>query len=94
MQFVSLEQIAEIDERDLPKEGLERERRVRTRVNQHFFRAAVLAAYDHKCCVTGLAIPELPVASHIVPWAANPKRRMNPRNGLCCPSTTAPSTTG
>lgn len=78
-----LEDIAEIDERELPKEGRERERMVRVRVNQHFFRAAVLSAYDHKCCVTGLAIPELLVASHIVPWAADPKQRMNPRNGLC-----------
>src|SRR5205814_509586 len=64
-------------------EGLERERMVRVRVNQHFFRAAVLAAYDYKCCVTGIAVPELLVASHIVPWAADAKERMNPRNGLC-----------
>ena len=78
-----LEEIAEIDERELPKEGLERERMVRVRVNQHFFRAAVLSAYDNKCCVTGLAVPELLVASHIVPWASDPKQRMNPRNGLC-----------
>jgi putative restriction endonuclease len=78
-----LEDVAEIDERELPKEGLERERMVRVRVNQHFFRAAVLAAYDGRCCVTGLAVPELLVASHIVAWAANPKQRMNPRNGLC-----------
>ena len=78
-----LEEIAEIDERELPKEGLERERMVRVRVNQHFFRTAVLSAYDYKCCVTGLAIPELLVASHIIPWAVDPKQRMNPRNGLC-----------
>lgn len=78
-----LEDIAEIDERDLPKEGLERERIVRVRVNQHFFRTAVLAAYDSKCCITGLAAPELLVASHIVPWARDSKQRMNPRNGLC-----------
>jgi putative restriction endonuclease len=78
-----LEDIAEIDERELPKEGLERERIVRVRVNQHFFRSAVLTAYDCKCCITGLAVRELLVASHIVPWASDPKRRMNPRNGLC-----------
>ena len=78
-----LEQIAEIDERELPKEGLERERMVRVRVNQHFFRAAVLSAYDYKRCITGLAVPELLVASHIIPWARDPKQRMNPRNGLC-----------
>jgi putative restriction endonuclease len=78
-----LEEIAEIDERELPTEGRERERMVRVRVNQHFFRAAVLSAYDYERCVTGLAVPELLVASHIVPWADEPKLRMNPRNGLC-----------
>ncbi|HOB32780.1 MAG TPA: HNH endonuclease signature motif containing protein, partial [Verrucomicrobiota bacterium] len=78
-----LEDIAEIDEEELPKEGLERERMVRTRVNQHFFRQAVLSAYDYKCCITDLAVPELLIASHIVPWAVNKAQRMNPRNGLC-----------
>lgn len=78
-----LEDIAEIDVSELPEEGLERERTVRVRVNQHFFRSAVLAAYDNKCCVTGLDVPELLVASHIVPWAQDPNQRMNPRNGLC-----------
>lgn len=78
-----LEEIAEIDERELPKDGLERERVVRVRVKQHFFRAAVLSAYDYKCCITGLAVPALLVASHIVPWAQDAKQRMNPRNGLC-----------
>jgi putative restriction endonuclease len=78
-----LEEVAEIDEAELPSEGLERERIVRVRVNQHFFRAAVLSAYENKCCITGLAVPELLVASHIVPWAKDKKQRMNPRNGLC-----------
>jgi putative restriction endonuclease len=78
----SIEQVAQIDERDLPPAGLERERVVRVRVNQHFFRSAVLAAYDYKCCITGLAVPELLVASHIIAWSRDPKLRMNPRNGL------------
>ena len=78
-----LEKLAEIDESELPKEGLEREGVVRTRVNQHFFRVTVLAAYDNQCCITGLAIPQLLVASHIAPWSLDPKNRMNPRNGLC-----------
>jgi putative restriction endonuclease len=43
----------------------------------------VLAAYDYKRCITGIAISELLLASHIVPWATDPKQRMNPRNGLC-----------
>ncbi len=74
---------AGIDEADLPKEGLERESLVRQRVNQQFFRKAVLAAYDGACCITGIAIADLLVASHIAPWAMDKKNRMNPRNGLC-----------
>ena len=77
-----LEEFADIDEHELPREGLERERMLRVRVNQRFFRTTVLSAYDYKCCVTDLAVPELLVASHIVPWAREPKQRMNPRNGL------------
>jgi putative restriction endonuclease len=79
----SLAQLAEIDENELPAEGLDRERLVKTRVNQHFFRAAVLASYNFRCCVSGLAVPPLLVASHIVPWSLDTKNRMNPRNGLC-----------
>jgi putative restriction endonuclease len=78
-----LEEVSDIDQRELPPEGIERERMVRVRVNQHFFRTAILAAYDQRCCVTGLAVPQLLVASHIVPWAHDPKHRMNPSNGLC-----------
>lgn len=78
-----LAQMAEIDESELPEEGLDRERLVKTRVNQRFFRAVVLASYNFRCCVSGLAVPPLLVASHIVPWSLDAKNRMNPRNGLC-----------
>ena len=64
-------------------EGKTREAIIRARVNQSFFRSAVLAAYDSRCCITGLSAPELLNASHIVPWSADPKNRTNPRNGLC-----------
>jgi putative restriction endonuclease len=56
---------------------------MRARVNQGFFRSAVLAAYGARCCITGLSLPELLNASHIVPWALDVKNRTNPRNGLC-----------
>jgi putative restriction endonuclease len=79
----SLEQLADIDEAELPMDGRERERWVRVRVNQAFFRKTILAAYDYRCCITGLALPELLVASHIIPWASSVENRMNPRNGLC-----------
>jgi putative restriction endonuclease len=64
-------------------EGLNREALIRVRVNQGFFRAAVLAAYDLRCCITGLATPQLLTASHIVPWSVDATNRTNPRNGLC-----------
>ncbi len=63
--------------------GLEKERVVRTRVNQNFFRASILSLYNQKCCITGLSIPDLLIASHIVPWSKDEKNRLNPRNGLC-----------
>lgn len=79
----SIELSAGISETELPREGLERESMVMLRVNQNFFRKAVLAAYECKCCVTGIASPELLVASHISPWAFDENNRVNPRNGLC-----------
>jgi putative restriction endonuclease len=50
---------AEVETRDLPRVGLERESIVRLRVNQNFFRRRVLSAYNHRCCITGLAVPAL-----------------------------------
>lgn len=53
------------------------------RIGQAFFRRAVLAAWDNACCITGLSVPALLRASHIVPWATDEANRLNPRNGLC-----------
>ncbi len=63
--------------------GQEKERLVRVRVNQNDFRQRILASYNDKCCITGLDIPTLLVASHIIPWSKNEYERLNPRNGLC-----------
>jgi putative restriction endonuclease len=79
----SLEEVAEIDIRDLPLEGRDRDAVVRVRVNQSFFRRRILSAYEFRCCVTGIAIRDLLVASHIIPWATDVPNRLNPRNGLC-----------
>jgi putative restriction endonuclease len=67
---------------DIFPQGRTRTSLVKVRINQGFFRSAVLAAYNSRCCVTGLSVPELLVASHIVPWARDEKNRTNPRNGL------------
>lgn len=63
--------------------GQERLSLIRARVNQWQFRRTILARYDGRCCVTGLDLPELLVAAHIVPWAVDAAQRMNPQNGLC-----------
>ncbi|MYC35230.1 MAG: HNH endonuclease [Chloroflexi bacterium] len=66
---------------DLPI-GEDRVVRATTRIGQRFFRAAVMSAYNEQCCVTGLAVPTLLQASHIVPWQHDSANRTNPRNGL------------
>jgi len=65
--------------------GADKLQSVKVRVNQRFFRDAVLSAYDNKCCITGLDQPRLLIASHIKPWKdSDPAtERTNPRNGLC-----------
>ena len=64
-------------------EGIERKTIIKTRVNQSFFRSTILSSYNSKCCMTGLSIPELLVASHIKPWSKDKENRINPHNGLC-----------
>jgi putative restriction endonuclease len=64
-------------------EGRSREAAVMLRVNQGFFRSAILAAYNSTCCITGIQSSELLCASHIVPWSVDIDNRTNPRNGLC-----------
>lgn len=70
---------------DIPENlsGTTREQIVKVRVNQSVFREIVLGNYNGKCALTGIDIPELLVASHIIPWASNEKERMNPQNGIC-----------
>ncbi len=58
-------------------------REVKTRVNQNVFRQIVVANYSGKCAITGIDLPELLFASHIVPWAKNENERLNPENGIC-----------
>lgn len=77
-----IEAISEINLEDIPQ-GKEREAVIKQRVNQSFFRSTILSSYNMKCCITGLSVPDLLVASHIVPWAKDEKNRLNPHNGLC-----------
>jgi predicted restriction endonuclease len=56
---------------------------VKVRRGQQFFRQSVLTAYDVRCCISGINVPRLLIASHIRPWGKFPDDRLNPRNGLC-----------
>ncbi|MBN2685858.1 MAG: HNH endonuclease [Pontiellaceae bacterium] len=67
----------------IPEGSSEVKRTVKTRRLQTFFRNTVLASYESRCALTGLAIPQLLVASHIIPWSENEQRRADPTNGLC-----------
>ena len=61
-------------------------REVKTRVNQNVFREIVTVNYAGKCAISGIDIPDLLVASHIVPWSKNEEERLNPENGICLSS--------
>jgi putative restriction endonuclease len=79
-----LEEVGKKEPLKIP-EGLSKEQLVKTRVNQSFFRNSILSAYNSTCCMTGIKIPQLLIASHIIPWAdANDQtEKVNPRNGIC-----------
>lgn len=65
-------------------ESTEVERLVKQRVGQDIFRNALIAFWQGRCAVTGLALPSLLRASHIKPWAdcANNEERLDVFNGL------------
>lgn len=66
--------------------GETKERLVKTRVNQSVFRRIILSSYSEVCAISGINIPELLVASHIIPWSQNEVERLNPSNGICLSS--------
>ncbi len=82
-QHSTIEKINKIELDNFPINGKEKERLVKTRVNQSLFRNIVLATYNHECCITGLKKDEFLIASHIIPWSKDDKNRLNPMNGLC-----------
>lgn len=48
------------------------------------YRAKLLKLWDNKCAISGLAMPELLIASHIKPWSQceDPKEQTDPANGF------------
>lgn len=84
----SIEEKFKNEIKDIPEyiKGEMRISQVRTRVNQNIFRKIVLANYNNKCALTNIDIPELLIASHIIPWSKNKQERLNPENGICLSS--------
>lgn len=78
----SVEMSADVKVDDLPK-GEDREVIVKQRINQSFFRSAVMSSYNFRCCISGIGNPALLEACHIVDWSNDIANRTNPRNGLC-----------
>ena len=65
-------------------EGKERTVVIKERVNQSAFRSMVLANYEERCAITGINIPDLLIAGHIIPWAdSTPQQKLCPENGIC-----------
>jgi hypothetical protein len=60
----------------------ETQRLVRVRRVQTLFRQSVLISYDGRCAITGLALSEVLIASHIIPWKDSVERRADPTNGI------------
>ncbi len=56
---------------------------VEMRRGQDYFRQVILNSFNNRCCVSGIPIRSMLIASHILPWSEHPKERLNPANGLC-----------
>lgn len=78
----NLEISANINLDDFPL-GIERDVIIRQRVNQSFFRTAVMSSYNFRCCISGIENSSLVEACHIIDWAQDVANRTNPKNGLC-----------
>lgn len=68
-----------------PPSSLERKyavREAKSRLHQAAFRDMVLTAYHHKCAISGLPIPELLEAAHIIP-DAHELGLAEVQNGIC-----------
>jgi hypothetical protein len=55
---------------------------VKVRRGQDYFRDSVLNNFGGRCGITSLAVRELLIASHILPWGKYEAERLNVRNGI------------
>ena len=70
---------------DITKEGEDKLSMTKQRKGQDYFRRMILANYGSRCALTRIDIPQLLVASHIIPWSNKLHKgdRLNPCNGIC-----------
>ena len=70
---------------NLTKEGEDIASESKRRKGQDYFRRMILTNYGGRCALTGIDIPQLLLASHIIPWAekAHKQDRLTPCNGIC-----------
>jgi putative restriction endonuclease len=70
---------------DLTKEGDDIVSQTKRRKGQEYFHRMILANYGGRCALTGIDIPQLLLASHIIPWSdkSHKSTRLNPCNGIC-----------
>jgi len=70
---------------DVTKEGEDKISMTKQRKGQDYFRRMILANYGGRCALTGIDIPQLLLASHIIPWSdkSHKQDRLNPCNGIC-----------
>jgi len=67
---------------EFPNGPTEAVRETRVRLVQGFFRQAILSNYESRCAVCLITEERLLIASHIIPWSEDEKRRADPSNGL------------
>ena len=70
---------------DLTQEGEDVVAVTKRRKGQDYFRRMILTNYGSRCALTGIDIPQLLIASHIIPWEDKKHKqdRLNPCNGIC-----------
>ena len=66
-----------------PPDRTSRKGLVTSRVGQGYYRQRILERFNSRCALTGCAIAEILVASHIVPWRdATDSERLDTDNGI------------
>jgi len=78
-----LENLQKPNRKYRPPNITERKGLVTSRVGQGWFRQELINRWDGKCSVTNCSIPQILIASHIIPWSeSTDENRLNPGNGL------------